>query len=124
MKDNIAISGPLISYDGTKSMKKKFRVWTDFFPRFAKKIGYNCIWGANMAFKKSSLKKYPFELKFLEDFYMSKRLRKTKKVSFVKSLKLPVSSRRFTSGFHRACFKYYVIGGLKIVLGIKTKGYY
>jgi glycosyltransferase involved in cell wall biosynthesis len=126
IKGRNAVSGPLISYDGTKKLKRDFKLFANLFPRFASKVGYQCIWGANMAFKKKTLRKFPFKLRFLEDFYMSKRLRKTKQNKFISKLTLPVSSRRFKKSFYRDCFKFYIIGGTKIFMGRgkKNKGYY
>jgi len=120
------VSGPLSAYDGSRIMKLKFKVWADLFPRMLSLGGYNCVWGANMAFKKEVLKKYPFRLKFLEDYDIGYRLRKNKvKMKFHKSLLLPVSSRRFANGFHRTAFRFYVLRYLKMkLLGKTDSGYY
>jgi len=125
IKNYYCISGPLIAYDGGLWMKICFRVWADLFPRFLSKFFYNNVWGANMAFKKFILKKYPFRLKFLEDYDIGERLRNTGKVKFVGELKLPVSSRRFEKGFVRTCIKYYIVEWLKRKVFRKyTTGYY
>ena len=103
-----AVSGPIFSYDGTTMMKIKFFLWGDFFPRIMSLIGFQSVWGANMAFRRYILEKYPFRFRFLEDLDMGQRLRKTFKVRFCKNLGLPVSSRRFKDGFNRICIKYYL----------------
>ncbi|UCG95326.1 MAG: glycosyltransferase [archaeon] len=117
IKGLYCVSGPIISYDGSISMKIKFFLWGSLFPRVMSKLGYHSVWGANMAFRKSILKKYPFRFRFLEDYDMGVRLRKTFKVRFCSSLKLPVSSRRFKEGFGRICIKYYI----REWLGRKTR---
>lgn len=103
-----AVSGPIVSYDGTTMLKIKFFLWGSFFPLAMSKMGFQSVWGANMAFQKPVLEKYPFRFRFLEDLDMSQRLRKTFKVRFCKSLRLHVSSRRFNEGFNRICIKYYL----------------
>ena len=110
-----AISGPLSCYDGSYLMRKNFRIWADLFPRFLSKFGYNNIWGANMAFKRDVLKRYKFGIRFMEDYNMSRQLRR-KKVNFTRELTLPVSSRRFAKGFYRLCFRYYIANYLKMKL--------
>lgn len=126
IEDCDCVSGPLISYDGSRIMKINFKVWADLFPRFLSFFGLNMVWGANMAFKKKILKKYRFRLRFLEDYDIGQRFRNDKKkIKFSKEISLPVSSRRFQEGFCRTCFKYYVIGFLKIKLfGKRDSGYY
>ncbi len=120
-----AISGPLSSYDGSCWMKRKFKLWADLFPRFLSKFGYISIWGANMAFKREALRKYKFKFRFMEDYNMGRQLRR-EKANFTKEITLPVSSRRFVKGFHRTCFRYYVINYLKMNLSKKSeyKGYF
>ncbi len=125
IKGRYCVSGPLVSYDGNLWMKICFRMWADIFPRFLSKFGYNNVWGANMAFQKPVLKKFPFRLKFLEDYDMGKRLRKTGKVKFIGELKLSVSSRRFKNGFIRTCIKYYIREWFKRkILKKYSTGYY
>ncbi len=108
IEGKFAVSGPLIAYDGRFWTKICFLVWSNLFPRFMAKIGYHSVWGANMAFRKSVLRKFPFRCKFLEDYDMGIQLRKTFRVKFSGDLKLPVSSRRFDKGFCRTCIKYYL----------------
>lgn len=126
---NAAVSGPIIPYDGGRRMKMEMKVWADVGPRLAAKLGYNSIWGANMAFKREILEKYPFELRFLEDWWMGRRLREAKeKIRFTKAVTLPVSSRRFKeSGFHRGILRFYLMNYAKIKLrGVDKdyRGYY
>lgn len=114
-------SGPIFPYDGKFLNRISMNLWANLFPRFMSKIGYQSVWGANMAFTKSILKKYPFRFKFLEDYDMGIRLRKTFKVKFHKDMKLPVSSRRFDRGFNRICIKYYIREWFKRKLGLTKR---
>lgn len=108
IKGLYCVSGPIIPYDGRIWTKINFNVWSNFYPRIMSKIGYQSVWGANMAFRREILEKYPFKVRFLEDYDIGVRLRETGKVKFFSDLKLPVSSRRFDKGFCRICIKYYV----------------
>lgn len=126
IEDSDCVSGPLVSYDGSRAMKINFKIWADLFPRLLSFLGLNMVWGANMAFKKEILKKYQFKLRFLEDYEIGQRLRKKGKVNFSKEFSLPVSSRRFEKGFYRTCFRYYIINWARMKLAKKysSKGYY
>ena len=80
-----------------------------------------------MAFRKSSLEKIPFRYKFLEDYYVGKRLRRTKIMKFRDNLVMPISSRRFETayGFYKVCLADYVCYIVKAELsGKKSAGYY
>jgi hypothetical protein len=126
---NAAVSGPIIPYDGGGRMKIEMKFWADLGPRAAAKIGYNSIWGANMAFKREILEKYPFELRFLEDWWMGRRLREAKeKIKFTKAVTLPISSRRFQeSGFHSSILRFYLLNYARMkVHGVDKdyRGYY
>lgn len=102
------VSGPIKPYDGKLLTRINFNIWGNFFPRIMGRLGYHSVWGANMAFQRKILEKYPFGPKFLEDYDIGSRLRRTRKVRFYSNLKIPVSSRRFDRGFCRTCIKFYL----------------
>ncbi len=122
----VAVSGPLNSYDGSLLMKINIKLWAGWFPLLVAALGYNNVWGANMAFRKSALRKNPFRLKFLEDYDMGQRLRRVGKVRFIGSVKMPISSRRFNDGFFRTCFNFYIktLIMMKIFRKYDSAGYY
>jgi len=125
MEGKYCVSGPLIPYDGSLITKINMNVWANFYPRIMSKLGYQNVWGANMAFRKTILKNYPFKVRFLEDYDIGIRLRKTFKIKFYGDLKLPTSSRRFENGFIRTCIKYYIREWINRKLKNKTTtGYY
>ncbi len=128
IKNYSAVSGPLSCYDGDKNMNRDFNIWANFLPRVMGKFGYHNLWGANMAFKRETLEKYKFKVKFLEDYNMSRQLRRNKeKVKFTKNITLSVSCRRFREkGFVRTCVKYYVLTFFKMHLTKNQdfRGYY
>lgn len=122
----IAVSGPLSSYDGSIFMKFNIAFWAGYVPLAMAALGYNNVWGANMAFRKSELKKNPFRLKFLEDYDIGQRMRKVGKVRFSGSVKMRMSSRRFEKGFFRTCFNFYIktLIMMKIFKKYDSSGYY
>jgi len=125
IKNLYCVSGPLMPYDGNTLMKINFLLWSDFYPRIMGLMGYHNVWGANMAFKKSILKKFPFKMKFLEDHDIGVRLRKTFKVKFCEDIKLPVSCRRFEKGFYRTSINFYVREWMRRkIIKKSTTGYY
>jgi len=122
---NLAVSGPLMAYDGSTKLKISFKIWTDMMPRFLSLLGCNFLWGANMAFRKSILMTVPFRTKFLEDYDIRCRLRKIGSIKFSKKMTMSASTRRFKASFYRNCLKYYFMNILKIRLGFQPgDGYY
>ncbi len=121
-----AVSGPLVANDGSMKLKISMKLFADIFPRLAGLLGWNLVWGANMAFRKSVLRKNPFTARFLEDYEIGSRLRKSYKVKFSKKISMPASTRRFEKSFFRTCIKYYILSFLRIKLtGEKDyAGYY
>jgi glycosyltransferase involved in cell wall biosynthesis len=124
MKDNICIFGPIIPYEGKTKVKIGLKVWGDIFLKLSSALKYPCLCAANMAIKKSILKRYPFRLNFLEDFDLGNRIRKAGKVKFYRKLYMPVSTRRFKKGFHRTAFKYYLLNYFRLKSGKKMKPYF
>ncbi len=120
----IAVSGPLVAIDGGLKQKLGFKIWADIAPRILAKLGYNCLWGANMAIERKTLLANPFKTRFLEDYEMGSRLRKLGGVRFLKSISMPASTRRFSQSFYRMCIKYYIFGVAKIKFKIEDRGYY
>lgn len=110
------VSGPLRAYDGDSVLQTNIRIWADWFPRVLARGGYHNIWGANMAFQRSILEKYPFRLKFLEDYDLGSRLRKVNGdwLRFDRRMVMEMSSRRFQNSFYRTCLKYYLRAALEI----------
>jgi glycosyltransferase involved in cell wall biosynthesis len=108
--DVIGVSGPLCAYDGDLITRINIRVWADWFPRLLARFGYHSIWGANMGFRKSILEKYPFRLRFLEDYDLGQRLRHSRKgrLCFDPRITMPMSSRRFKEGFYQTVLRFYV----------------
>ncbi len=101
------------------------KVWANFIPIILSFIGYNSLWGANMAFRKSVLKKEPFKVNFLEDYELGIRLtERGYKTKFTGKIKIKVSSRRFSKSFHRLCFKEYILNAIRIRIGEKPKEEY
>lgn len=121
-----AVSGPLVANDGSAKLRASMKLFADIFPRLAGALGWNLLWGANMAFRKSVLEKNPFAARFLEDYEIGSRLRKSCRVRFSKKLAIPASTRRFEKSFFRTCTKYYVLSFLRIKLTGKKDydGYY
>jgi len=124
LEDGIAASGPLVAYDGGLKLRWSFRIWADLVPRFLGKIGFNNLWGANMAFRRDVLLANPFSVRFIEDYEIGCRLRNIGKVRFSKLMAIPASTRRFAKSFYWTCFKYYIVGAIKIKLGRPDSGYY
>ena len=126
MNGNSAISGPLFPYDGNLWNKINFKIWAVFFPEFLSILGFNFLWGSNMAFKKKILKRHPFEAKFLEDYDMARKIRKVAKIKFDRRLRMPQSYRRFRNGFLKISFEYYIVNFIKIhfLKNRRIKGYY
>lgn len=111
-----AVSGPLIADDGSLKLKISMKLFADIFPRVAGFFGWNLLWGTNMAFRKSVLKKNPFRVRFLEDYEIGSRLRKSYNVKFSEEIRIPASTRRFKKSFFRVSIKYYVFNFIKIKL--------
>jgi glycosyltransferase involved in cell wall biosynthesis len=126
--DVIGVSGPLCAYDGNLSTRINIRIWADWFPRCMAWLGYNSIWGANMGFRKSILETYPFRLRFLEDYDIGQRLRKSHKgrICFDPRIAMPMSSRRFREGFYQTVLRFYVktLILMKIFHRYDFSGYY
>lgn len=120
----IGVSGPLRPYDGGLKLGISFKLWTDLIPRLFSVVGFNNVWGANMAFKKSVLERHPFRVRFLEDFELRGRLRKVGPLKFSKELWVAASTRRYAKSFYRTCIKYYIGGALKLKLGRGDSGYF
>jgi glycosyltransferase involved in cell wall biosynthesis len=108
--DVVGVSGPLSAYDGSLTTRINITIWADWFPRFLARFGYHNIWGANMGFRKNILEKYPFRLRFLEDYDLGQRLRKSGagRLRFDTSISMPISSRRFKDGFYQTVLRFYV----------------
>jgi glycosyltransferase involved in cell wall biosynthesis len=106
----IGVSGPLCAYDGDSTTRLNIRIWADWFPRLMAWFGYHSIWGANMGFRKSILEKYPFRLRFLEDYDIGQRLRHGQegRLCFDASIAMPMSSRRFQDGFYQTVLRFYI----------------
>ncbi len=121
-----AVSGPLIANDGGLKLRISIKLFADILPRLASALGWNLLWGANMAFRKSVLAKNPFRARFLEDYEIGSRLRKSRRVKFSKKMAVPASTRRFEKSFFRTCIRYYVLSFLRIkITGEKDyAGYY
>ncbi len=120
-----AVSGPLIANDGNMKIRISMKIFADIFPRLAGLFGWNLLWGANMAFRKSALEKNPFMVRFLEDYEIGSRLRKSYGIKFSEKIGIPASTRRFEKSFFRTCIKYYALGFFKIKSGKKDfSGYY
>lgn len=119
-----AVSGPLIANDGNLKLKINMKLFADIFPRVASLLGWNLVWGANMAFRKFVLEKNPFMVRFLEDYEIGSRLRKSYNVKFSEKMGIPASTRRFKKSFFRACIRYYVFNFIRIKFMKKdTRGY-
>jgi len=124
MDNNICVFGPLIPYEGETKVKIILKVWGDMFLKASSIFRYPCICTANVAFKKSVLKKHPFRYPILEDFDVGNRIRKVGKVKFFRDLYMPISTRRFKKGFHRMAFKYYLLNYFRLKRGKKMKPYF
>lgn len=120
----VAVSGPLVAIDGGLKQKIGFRIWADIVPRILAKLGYHCLWGANMAIDRKTLLENPFKNTFIEDYELGSRLRDIKGVRFCKELRMPASTRRFAKSFHRTCIKHYIGSALKLKFGKASRGYY
>jgi glycosyltransferase involved in cell wall biosynthesis len=123
----LALSGPLIlSGKSSLNIRLAFKMWAELFPDFWALMGHNNIWGANMAFRRSILKKFPFNAKFLEDYDIGRRLRRhgfKRQIKFDRHFKMPASDRRFKRSFYRTAIKYYAINWLRINFNRQAKGY-
>jgi glycosyltransferase involved in cell wall biosynthesis len=124
MNGNVCIFGPIIPYEGKTRVKIGLKVWGDLFLKASSIFGYPCICTANVAFKKSVLKRHPFRYQILEDFDVGNRIRKVGKVKFYRDLYMPISTRRFREGFHRLAFKYYLLNYFRLKTGRKMKPYF
>jgi glycosyltransferase involved in cell wall biosynthesis len=123
MNDSVCIFGPVIPYEGLTKIKIGLKVWGDLFLEASSIFRYPCICAANVAFKRSILKKHPFRYGMLEDFDLGNRLRKVGKVKFYRDLYMPISTRRFKNSFHRLAFKYYLLNYFRLKLGKKMRSY-
>lgn len=120
----LALSGPLGATSGKLKLRIAFRLWAELFPSVFAAIGHHNIWGANMAFRRSVLEKFPFKAVFLEDFEIGQRLRRAgfgKQLRFDRKLKMIVSSRRFEKSFYRLTLKYYAINWLFMIFNRPPK---
>ena len=124
MDNNICVFGPLIPYEGETRIKIGLKVWGDMFLKTSSIFKYPCLCAANMALKKSILKKHPFRYEILEDFDLGNRIRKVGKIKFFRDLYMPISTRRFKKGFHRMAFKYYLLNYFRLKRGKKMKPYF
>lgn len=124
----LALSGPLILRGKSRlKIRIAFKIWAELFPVFWAFVGHNNIWGANMAFRRSILKKFPFKSRFLEDYEIGSRLRQhgfKRRIKFDRHFKMPASDRRFKRSFYRVAIKYYVFNWLRINFNRPVKGYY
>jgi glycosyltransferase involved in cell wall biosynthesis len=123
MNGNVCIYGAIIPYEGKFKVKMGLKVFGDMFLEASYFFKYPCICAANMAVKKSMLKKHPFRFKMLEDFDMGNRLRKFGKVTFCKDMYVFISTRRFNESFHRLAFKYYLLNYFRLKLGREMTSY-
>jgi len=121
MKSNICISGPLIPYDSSTLMKVYFKFWTNYVTRLFSLVGLTYIYGPNMVFKKSILKKYPFRVNILEDYDITKRIRNIGSIKFFKELPMLVSTRHLRYGFHPSMVRFYIANYFRIKLKRKPK---
>ncbi len=123
MDNNICIFGPIVPYEGRSQLKVALKIWGNLFMGASSFFKYPCICAANVAFKKMVFKKHRFRYDMLEDFDIGNRLRKIGRVRFFKELYMPISARRFTTGFHRIAFKFYLLNYFRLKLGKKMKSY-
>ncbi len=114
MDGNICIYGAIVPYKSSRLLRLNLKLWGDWFLKLSSVLRYPCICGTNMAVRKSILKKYPFRLKFLEDFDLGNRIRKIGRVKFIKGMYMPISDRRFRKSFTKTAFRYYLINYLKL----------
>jgi len=122
--DLLALSGPLGATSGNLKLRIAFKFWAELFPSLFAAIGHHNIWGANMAFRRSILEKFPFRAIFLEDFDIGQRLRRAgfgKQLRFDRKLKMMVSSRRFEKSFYKMTLKYYAINWLFMIFNKPPK---
>jgi glycosyltransferase involved in cell wall biosynthesis len=125
LRGKACVSGPLLPYDGSTKLRVSIKLWADLLPRALARLGYHCVWGANMAFRRRVLERYPFREVFLEDYDIGRRLRRSGSVRFCSELKMPISTRRFEQSFYRTCLRYYVWSFFKFKLGLTERiGYF
>jgi hypothetical protein len=124
MNGNVCVFGPLIPYEGKTRVRIGLKVWGDLFLETSSFLKYPCICTANVAFKRSALKKHPFRYQMLEDFDVGNRIRKLGRVKFYRDLYMPISTRRFKKGFHRIAFKYYLLNYFRLKTGKEMKSYF
>ena len=124
MDGNVCIYGPIIPYEGKLKVKMGLKVFGDMFLEASSVFRYPCICAANMAVKKSMLKRHPFRYNMLEDFDMGNRLKKYGNVVFCKDMYVFISTRRFNESFHRLAFKYYLMNFFRMKLGREMKSYF
>jgi GT2 family glycosyltransferase len=74
-----------------------------------------------MAIKKNILKKHPFKTNILEDYDLSRRIRRIGKIGYFKELYMPVSSRRLKYEFHVSVTRFYLRNFLRLRFGYKEK---
>jgi glycosyltransferase involved in cell wall biosynthesis len=121
MDDNICISGPLYPYDGDTMMKMSFKFWTNLATRAFGFLGLQYVWGPNMAIKKSVLRKHPFKTRILEDYDLTRRIRKEGRIRYFKDMVMPVSSRALKHGFHFSMLRFYARNFLRLRFGYEEK---
>jgi glycosyltransferase involved in cell wall biosynthesis len=121
IKGNICISGPLYPYDGGVRMKMDYKFWTNVIPRIFDALGIGMVWGSNMIIRKDILKANPFKTKILEDYDLTRRIRRQGRIKYCRELVMPVSSRSLRYGFHISSVRFYVTNLLRLKLGRGVK---
>lgn len=125
--NNVAVQGPIVPYDGSIKTRIDLKIWGDWFMHGSSKMRYPIVCAANVAFKKSMLKRYPFRLNApTEDFDVGRRMRRSGRIRFFKELAMPISARRYQKSFYRTVARCYFTNMLRVKLGLEPKnaGYF
>ena len=123
--DNFCIFGPQIPYDAGIKRQITYKIWQNLFVKISSSyFNYPIVCGANAAFKKSALKRFPFRLKVIEDFDIGNRMKYYGGVKFVSNLYMFSSSRRFKPSFTLVGIRDYLWNWLKLRMGKKESSDY
>jgi len=124
MKNNAAVHGPLVLYDGGRKAGLNIKIWADWFMRLGSKARYPILCAANAAFKKEFLKRYPFRFNApLEDFDVGMRMKRAGRVKCFTELTMPVSSRRYEHRFYSGTAVCYLRNYWRIKTGREPKNF-
>lgn len=124
-KDYVAIYGPVVPYDGNIFLRLNLKFWGDWARWLTDQVNYPTICAANVAFRRSVLKKHPFKINnVMEDFEIGDRLRKIGRVKFIRRLKMPISGRRFKESFYIVAIRDYFFNYLRLKFGRELKSKY